>query len=310
MSAASSLLERHASAWMHDKWYSRAWLIWPQLIALVLIAYMFTRQQIPEAPPVQADWVHPTDMKARMAAVATLRDQAKTDTKAEALLLQRAGAGDPVAQYAAATLFDPILDRPKASLERTKEAIAWYRKAAEHNFPPAQSNLGLLLAYEQFGIAPDYPEAYMWLERAAPSMPAAQRELGFLFRNGRGVPADPNKGMQMIQSAADRGDAGAQAFIADAFDRGTDGLSVDHHQAVLLYQKAALQDLPYAERQLAIHLEKGEGIEGDQEKATYWFKRAAEHGDKFAKARLATPTKPPPTAPSITPYSFAPLQQR
>jgi TPR repeat protein len=46
------------------------------------------------------------------------------------------------------------------------QAVAWYRKAADQGFAPAQYNLGLYY-YDGQGVPQDYAEAYFWEDLAA-----------------------------------------------------------------------------------------------------------------------------------------------
>ena len=297
---------RHGSAWMTDAWYRRAWFIWPQTVALLLIGLVFASSPPPAPPMIPPGWVHPADNKGKMSALSVLFQQAKTSPASEALLLNKANGGDAFAQFFMGNLFDPTLDRAKASLERTKQCEEWYRKSAEQNFALAQADLGNLLAYSRFGMPPDYAEAYQWLDKAASNVPMAQRELGVLFLLGHGVPVDTTKGIDLVRLAATRGDAGAQAQLGDALDHGRYGLSVDRHEAVLLYQKAALQNNVYGQRLLGIHLTTGDGVEADASKARYWFTRAAASGDSYSKAQLnGAPSSPAPQG--VSPFSFAPI---
>ncbi len=50
--------------------------------------------------------------------------------------------------------------------ESVKEAVEWYRKAAEQGVPDAQSNLGLMYKKGQ-GVIQDNLYAHMWLNIAA-----------------------------------------------------------------------------------------------------------------------------------------------
>ena len=49
-----------------------------------------------------------------------------------------------------------------------KEAVRWYRAAAEQGFADAQSNLGLMYDKGQ-GVPQDYIQAHMWYNLAASS---------------------------------------------------------------------------------------------------------------------------------------------
>ena len=283
------LLARHGIAWMADPWYRRAWIAGPQMLAIALIGFLFIAPRAPSQPRTQATWVHPADFKSRLNILAMLRNEAKTNPAAEASLLRMAEGGDAAAQFLVANSYDPTLDRAKASTERTKKALEWYRQAARQGMALAQADLGFLLSHPQTGLVVNYPEAFTWLEEAAPKVPMAQRELGILYRQGRGVPIDVAKAIDLIRTAANRGDPTAQTILADALDHGSDGLTVDHHEAVLYFQRAALQNNAYAQRSMAIHLRSGDGIAANQEQAAAWFKRAAANGDAYARAQLVEP---------------------
>jgi TPR repeat protein len=306
VSTGGSLLVRHGVAWNNDATYRRAWMFGPQAAGLLVIGYLFTANVPPNAPPSPPGWVHPIDNRVRYDSMKTLAEQAKKDPASKALLELKANNGDLFAQFFMGILADPTIDRANGSAERLKTAQDWYRKAADQGLPIVQSNLGNLLAHERFGVVPDYAEAFVWLDKAAPKTPAAQRELGLLYQNGRGVPKDSGKGLDLIRSAADRGDPVAQTVLGDALDHGREGLAVDHHEAALLFQKAALQNNVFAERQLAIHLRNGDGIEADPAKARFWFEKAAAGGDAYAKAQLSETGAASPSL--VSPFSFAPIK--
>ena len=291
-----TLLARHGRAFTNDPWYRRAWLIFPQAAALLTIGWLFTREAAPP-PAMDGPWAHPIRNSAAAAALAGLRNRARTDPTARELLLTRANAGEAAAQFYMATLTDPMFNSATATPERTRDALEWYRKAAAQNLPAAMTNLGILLSDNRYGVEPDYPQAFTLLTQAAPAVPAAQRQLGLLYRDGRGIPVDVNKGMDLIRAAGDRGDAGAEFNLALALDKGLFGLTQDHQQAVLLFQRAAEQNVVLAERELALHLRVGDGVSADPVKATFWFKKAASSGDLFSKAQVDS--EPRAAAPGV-----------
>ena len=291
------LLARHGRAFVADPWYRRAWLFGPQAAALLTIGWLFTSEPPPSLPVIEGPWAHPIRNPAAAAALAGLRDRARTDPTARELLLTRAKAGEAGAQFYMATLSDPMLNPAAATEERTRDALEWYRKAAAQNLPAAMTNLGNLISSNRFGVEPDYPQAFTLLEQAAPAVPAAQRQLGLLYRDGRGVPADVDKGMDLIRKAADRGDPLAEFNLALAVDKGQFGLTPDHQQAVLLFQRAAERNVIPAERELGLHLRAGDGVAADPVRANFWFKKAADAGDGFSRAQLAAS----PGATGVTP---------
>jgi TPR repeat protein len=71
-----------------------------------------------------------------------------------------------------------------------KEAIKWYRLAAEQKYGPAQTALGFM--YESGrGVPKDYDEAVKWYRLAARhGWAMAQYNFGLMYANGHGVPKD------------------------------------------------------------------------------------------------------------------------
>ncbi|WP_419591592.1 tetratricopeptide repeat protein, partial [Thiolapillus sp.] len=59
-----------------------------------------------------------------------------------------------------------------------KEAVKWYRRAAEQGYALAQYNLGLMYANGR-GVRQDFKEAVKWYQKAAEQgLPKAQVNLG------------------------------------------------------------------------------------------------------------------------------------
>jgi TPR repeat protein len=72
----------------------------------------------------------------------------------------------------------------------TKEAVRWFRLAAEQGSDAAQSNLALAY-YEGRGVPQDYKEAVRWYGLAAEQGNASsQNDLGTMYYQGKGVPQD------------------------------------------------------------------------------------------------------------------------
>ena len=65
-----------------------------------------------------------------------------------------------------------------------KEAVKWYRLAAEQGHAKAQYNLGLMYDNGE-GVPQDYKEAVKWYRLAAEQgVASAQTNLGFMYYNG------------------------------------------------------------------------------------------------------------------------------
>jgi len=85
---------------------------------------------------------------------------------------------------------------------------------------------------------------------------------------------------------AKRGDAGAQFYVASAYEEGR-GVKKDINKAIGWYSKAAKNNHNGAQYKLGEFYEKGLGLKKDITKAGNWYKKAAANGSRLAKARLA-----------------------
>jgi len=74
---------------------------------------------------------------------------------------------------------------------------------------------------------------------------------------------------------AQRGDAEAQTYVGEAYEKGY-GLSPDNGAAAAWYLKAAEQGFPRAAIDLGNLFEQGLGLEKDPEMAKYWYRQASE----------------------------------
>ena len=82
------------------------------------------------------------------------------------------------------------------------KAIKWYRKAADQNYAPAQSNLGFCYDNGR-GVAQDYVEAVKWYRKAAEQgHTEAQFNLGYCYLNGQGVGKDKVEAYAWFSMAA------------------------------------------------------------------------------------------------------------
>jgi hypothetical protein len=50
-----SILSSHAASWHSDKWYRRAWYIWPQVASLLVVGWVFAGVLLKPNPP----WAQP-----------------------------------------------------------------------------------------------------------------------------------------------------------------------------------------------------------------------------------------------------------
>ena len=125
------------------------------------------------------------------------------------VLSSAAEGSDPRAQYVWGRLHDSSV----GLLNDDKEAVKWYRKAAEQDYAPAQYNLGVMYATGR-GVAKDDVEAVKWYRKAAEQGVAlAQANLGWMYASGRGVAEDDAEAVKWYRKAAAQGDAKAKAAL-------------------------------------------------------------------------------------------------
>ncbi len=217
MNRGKELLIRHSQAWMTDRWYRRACFVAPQALA-VLFIMIAALPDVTVAPlAITARWSHVYKPSAHALELQTLFEQAKVDPSLESKMQSFADTGEAQAVLLMGRLLDPRENASRATPERSQQAIALYRKAIALNSRPAQASLGLLLVFNRFGVAVNYAEAIPLLEQSAGENRTAQRELGLLYRDGRGVAINREKAVVLLQSAADRGDPEAKRVLAEGF---------------------------------------------------------------------------------------------
>jgi TPR repeat protein len=130
-----------------------------------------------------------------------------------------------------------------------KEAVKWYRKAAEQGHIEAQANLGVMYSKGR-GVEQDYKEAVGWYRKAAKQGYArAQTNLGLRYEEGQGI-------------------------------------EQDYKEAIKWYNKAAEQGHALAQTNLGIMYEEGQGVGQDYKEAVGWYRKAAERGSDYAKDAL------------------------
>ena len=156
-------------------------------------------------------------------------------------LEEKARTGDVAAQLELGNLYYNGDGVPRDA----REAMRWWRGAAEKGNAVAQLNLGTsLLSLGGSGAA----EAVKWLTRAAEAGDeGAQRNLGLLHLTGNGVPQDLRKAAIWLHRSAARGDATAQYNLAVMFENGK-GVAKDPPEARRWYERAARGGHPAAVR--------------------------------------------------------------
>ncbi len=180
------------------------------------------------------------------------------------------------------------------------EAARWYEMAAFHNSCTGQYELGLLYLKGR-GVEQDFERARLWFEQArvnkwsivldgveiephATDRAFSNYELAHLYLNGLGVTRDVERGVELLQTAAEIGCGPALDDLGVLHCDGTLG-DPDWKSAVEWFRRGAEErDFWNAQRNLALCYWNGTGVEQSDSLAFQWMKRAASHWVEFSEA--------------------------
>jgi TPR repeat protein len=123
-----------------------------------------------------------------------------------------------------------------------------------------------------------------------------------LYFGEEGVERDYARAAQLLERAADRGNARAQNTLGVMHENGF-GVEQDLARAAALYEQSAEQGDPKAQSNLGrIHTSGGAGVDVDAIKACKWLTLGAEQGEVTARNLLAD------LRPGLTPAQVATAQ--
>ena len=189
--------------------------------------------------------------------------------------------------FAAASLFDDA----SAAYERGDyvQGMKLFRQLAAQGHQWAQRRLGLIYA-EGRGVPQDYQEAVNWYRLAAAREDEwAQTRLGSIYAEGKGVPQDYQEAVKWYRLAAAQGYAPARSSLGLMYEKGQ-GVAQDYQEAVNWYRLAAGQGNQFAQINLGVMYTHGTGVRQDFVRAHMWFTLAAaalsgDSGDTATKNR-------------------------
>ena len=98
----------------------------------------------------------------------------------------------------------------------------------------------------------------------------AQRRVGLMYAEGKGVPQDYQEAVKWYRLAAVQGYAPAEYSLGVAYEKGQ-GLPQDYREAVKWYRLAAAQGNELAQVNLGVMYGKGRGVGQDFVRAHMWF---------------------------------------
>ena len=133
----------------------------------------------------------------------------------------------------------------------------------------------------------------------------AQFEMGFYYLFGAVLKLDKDKGLQLMQKAADQGMPVARAVMSrdesvekelfklaeqgDVWAQNVLGMfltTYDYHAAAPMFRMAAERGNAFAQCALGTCYAEGEGVERDLAQAAIWFRKAAEQGHPYGQFAL------------------------
>jgi uncharacterized protein len=118
----------------------------------------------------------------------------------------------------------------------------------------------------------------------------SEMELGRRYNKGEGVAKDQVEAVKWYRKAAEQNLPIAQYNLAVCYNRGAgcrDGVAEDDVEAAKWYRKAAEQNFAAAQYNLGICYERGDGVAEDHAEAANWYRKAAEQNDADAQYNLA-----------------------
>ena len=178
-----------------------------------------------------------------------------------------------------------------ADLKNYSESIK-YRKVALDIFEKVigQKHPNTIYCYYWIGNAyyqmDDYVSSIEWTLKAANhGYEDAQRDIGWFYKNGKGVEQNYTIAAEWFRKAAEQGHARAQYELATLYAEGK-GISQDYSEAIIWLQKSADQKYDKAEYYLGWIYANGKGVNKDYSIAFSWYTKAAEHGNHYAQNNL------------------------
>jgi hypothetical protein len=134
--------------------------------------------------------------------------------------------------------------------------------------------------------AADYEGAYQNFSKAFSSgYPAAKHYVGLCFYHGHGVKQNHDKGVQLLQESADKGDMEA-AYCCGMYYYSQTIQKTDYEKAVQYFKVAAEAGHIDAQFRLGYCYRKGYSVKSDDHMAEKWFRKAAAQGHTGAQSYL------------------------
>jgi len=292
MTAIGRTAALHIAFWQYDPWYRRAWLVWPQVTAILLASWLLLG--LPEAAVPLGNWAKPADCtNALTPGCAATRHAVYTWDDDE--------VGKPTIANQITVNVDRSAFRNSAADDQPKLAAAlgaYYRydwaktidilKSANASDPNVQFVTALALLIPNSTDQSRNAEALL-REAVAGGHRQAGSVLGrVLFVGAGGLPKDQTAGRKLIDDAVAAGEPYAMRLAAAGYVSGEFGGTFDTVKAVDLLRRSADAGELIAMAQLAYCINTGRGgLSRDAAKTIDYLRRAADAGFEGAQLTLA-----------------------
>jgi len=191
-------------------------------------------------------------------------------------------------KYGEPTFWEPTPPKNKQRVNKCKSNLQSEKlpnelndliKAAEEGNADAQFHLGSIYSYGK-GDDQDYTEAINWYAKYEQGDVATQSHLdlrgdyanSILFK--KGAKKDYKKAVKWYTKAAEQGNAYAQSNLGVMYEQGQ-GVSQNYKEAIKWYTKAVEQRNAVAQNDLGMMCRDGKGDDQDYKEAVNWFAKAA-----------------------------------
>jgi TPR repeat protein len=292
MTAMGRTAALHIAFWQYDPWYRRAWLVWPQVTAILLASWLLLG--LPEAAVPLGNWAKPADCTNALTPGCAA-------TRHAVYIWDDDEVGKPTIANQITVNVDRSAFRNSAADDQPKLAAAlgaYYRfdsaktidilKSANASDPNVQFVTALALLIPN---STDQSRNAQALLREA--FAGGHRQAGsvfgrVLFVGAGGLPRDETAGRKLIDDAVAAGEPYAMRLAAAGYVSGEFGGTFDTVKAVDLLRRAADSGELIAMAQLAYCINTGRGgLTRDGAKTIDYLRRAADAGFDGAQTTLA-----------------------
>lgn len=166
--------------------------------------------------------------------------------------------------------------------EDMKQALMWYKKAAEQQQKSSYNSIGNIYRTGK-GVKQDFKEAFHWFKLGADAKDAqAMLNLGNCYYFGMGTEKNLNEALKWWQESANYSNVYALAQMGDCYYYGI-GVERNIEKAIDYFTQAADRNIAGAQFRLGCLYYTGEGVEKDLAHSELLMRKARDGGMKEAE---------------------------